>query len=163
MCKSSLRININIKWGMSVLSRQVYWAARTNYPENTRCSPNDGTMLAHRLRRWPSIVPSLGEHFVFAVGNNPEGLLSCWLWINRQSGHGSLQSASYSRTVELKGWIFHSTKWEIHPFNTTGTICHTERHPCVQFFKPSQNIPISLVDITVSANEGRFSHLLGNK
>ena len=38
-------------------------------PANTRRSPNDGTMLANRPRRWPNIVPTLGERLVFA-GNS---------------------------------------------------------------------------------------------
>ena len=29
-------------------------------------APNVGTMLAHRLRRWPNIVPTLGKRLVFA-------------------------------------------------------------------------------------------------
>ena len=33
---------------------------------NTRCWPNAGLMLAHRLRRWPSIKPALVQRFVFA-------------------------------------------------------------------------------------------------
>ena len=33
---------------------------------NTIHSANVGTMLAHRLRRWPSTVPTLAEHLVFA-------------------------------------------------------------------------------------------------
>ena len=35
-------------------------------PANTKRSPNVGTMLAHRLRHWPNIVPTLGERLVFA-------------------------------------------------------------------------------------------------
>ena len=31
----------------------------------SRC-PNVGLMLAHRLRRWPNIRPTLGQHLVFA-------------------------------------------------------------------------------------------------
>ena len=34
---------------------------------NTRGSPNAGSMLGHRLRRWPNIEPALGEPVVFAV------------------------------------------------------------------------------------------------
>ena len=33
---------------------------------NTKHSPNVGTMLAHRLRRRPNIVPTLCERLVFA-------------------------------------------------------------------------------------------------
>ena len=33
---------------------------------NTGRSPNAGTILAHRLRRWPNIVPALCERIVFA-------------------------------------------------------------------------------------------------
>ena len=35
--------------------------------EHTRRSPNAGTMLAHRLQRWPNFVPTLSESLVFAV------------------------------------------------------------------------------------------------
>ena len=31
---------------------------------NTICLPNAGLMLAHRLRRWPYINPSTGQHIV---------------------------------------------------------------------------------------------------
>ena len=34
---------------------------------NTKHSPNAGTLLVHRLRRWPNSVPTLGECLVFAV------------------------------------------------------------------------------------------------
>ena len=33
---------------------------------NTKHSPEFGTMLGQRLRRWPNIVPVLGECLVFA-------------------------------------------------------------------------------------------------
>ena len=33
---------------------------------STRHWPNDGLMLAHRLRRWPSIKPAVVQRFVFA-------------------------------------------------------------------------------------------------
>ena len=35
-------------------------------PANTRRSPNVGTLSAHRLLRWPNIVPTLGERLMFA-------------------------------------------------------------------------------------------------
>ena len=35
-------------------------------PENTRRSPNGGTVLGHRLRRWIKIVPALGERLLSA-------------------------------------------------------------------------------------------------
>ena len=38
----------------------------TYIPANTRHQPNVGTMLAHRLRRWPNIAPRLGGCLVFA-------------------------------------------------------------------------------------------------
>ena len=36
---------------------------------------NAGLMLGHRLRRWPSIKPALGERLVFAglSGSDPDG------------------------------------------------------------------------------------------
>ena len=38
----------------------------TAIPANTKHSANAGTMLSHRLRRWPDIIPALGEHLAFA-------------------------------------------------------------------------------------------------
>ena len=35
-------------------------------PANTRCWPNVGLKLAHRLRRWPNISPTLGQRLVVA-------------------------------------------------------------------------------------------------
>ena len=43
-----------------VLVRNVMWLV------NTRRRPNGGLMLAHRLRRWPSIRPALDQRLVFA-------------------------------------------------------------------------------------------------
>ena len=49
-----------------------YWQGGTEValavwqPEH---SPNTGTMLAHRLRRWPNIVPALAERLVLAAGS----------------------------------------------------------------------------------------------
>ena len=36
-------------------------------PANTICLSDVGAMLTYRLRRWPSTVPILGKHIVFAV------------------------------------------------------------------------------------------------
>ena len=36
-----------------------------SHPTNTRRSADVGTMLAHRLRRWANIVPTLAERLVF--------------------------------------------------------------------------------------------------
>ena len=36
------------------------------FQQTRNVHPNVGTMLAHRLRRWPNIVPTLGERLVFA-------------------------------------------------------------------------------------------------
>ena len=40
-------------------------APAPQFTANTGLSPNVGTMLAHFLRRWPNIVPTLGERPVF--------------------------------------------------------------------------------------------------
>ena len=37
-------------------------------PVSTMLWPNVGSMLGHRLRRWPSIEPTLGQCIVFAAG-----------------------------------------------------------------------------------------------
>ena len=36
------------------------------HTQQTRRRPNAGSMLAHRLRRWPSIKPALVQRLVFA-------------------------------------------------------------------------------------------------
>ena len=37
-------------------------------PANTRRWPNAGSMMGHRLRRWPSTNPALDQRLVFAEG-----------------------------------------------------------------------------------------------
>ena len=39
---------------------------RHQFPANTKRPANVGTMLAHRLRRWPNSVQPLTERFLFA-------------------------------------------------------------------------------------------------
>ena len=39
---------------------------KVSIPANTRRSPDIGSMLTHRLRRWPNIEPTLGECLEFA-------------------------------------------------------------------------------------------------
>ena len=46
-----------------------------NTPSNTR--PDAGPILAHRLRRWPSIKPALVQRLVFA-GICESGSVYCW-------------------------------------------------------------------------------------
>ena len=40
---------------------------RRGLPANTTHSPNAGTMLCQRCRRWPNNVPALGERLLFAT------------------------------------------------------------------------------------------------
>ena len=40
---------------------------RPGLPANTTHSPNAGTMLCQRRRRWPNNVPALGERLLFAT------------------------------------------------------------------------------------------------
>ena len=58
-------------WGVirnSVLQNDICESAapRCDFSANTRRSPKAGSMLAHRLRRWPIIEPILNLCFVFA-------------------------------------------------------------------------------------------------
>ena len=46
-------------------------------PANTTHSPNAGTMLCHRLRRWPNNVPALGDRLLFATSWKGTVLLYC--------------------------------------------------------------------------------------
>ena len=48
-------------------------------PANTTRLPNAGSMLAHRLRRWPIIDPALGKRVVFAGRWGPRWLT--WRWV----------------------------------------------------------------------------------
>ena len=40
---------------------------RRGLPANTTHSPNAGTMLCQRRRRWPNNVPALGKRLLFAT------------------------------------------------------------------------------------------------
>ena len=52
-----------------------------NDTADTRRSPNAGTMLGQRRRRWTSIVPALGERLVFA-GEGHKHKIPIILWLN---------------------------------------------------------------------------------
>ena len=55
---------------VSVFGKQAYTHDTVPFQlvANKRRSPNAGTLLGHRLRRWHNIVPALGECVVFAEG-----------------------------------------------------------------------------------------------
>ena len=58
---------------------QIRYFTISRYPANTRLSPNVGTMLVHRLRRWSNIVPTLGERLVLA---GYKLSLMFWPWLS---------------------------------------------------------------------------------
>ena len=41
--------------------KSIFYKPHTALPAKTGRSPNAGTMLTHRLRRWPNIETTLGE------------------------------------------------------------------------------------------------------
>ena len=45
---------------------ECYWHLVPGFPVSTIHRPNVGSMLHHRLRRWPSIEPTSGLCMVFA-------------------------------------------------------------------------------------------------
>ena len=49
--------------------------ATRGLPANTTHSPDAGTMLCQRRRRWPNNVPALGERLLFAT--SWKGTVSC--------------------------------------------------------------------------------------
>ena len=55
---------------MGLLRFVIRWSTDT-IPANTTRWPNAGLMLAHRLRRWASINPALGQCLVFAGITSP--------------------------------------------------------------------------------------------
>ena len=65
---------------------------------NTRNSCNVGLMLAHRLRRWPNIRPTLGGH-VFSLSVTPP---SCYVLTDTVKPQtGMLPASSRSKAVGL--------------------------------------------------------------
>ena len=54
------------KWSKAniLLTYHQFWVPL--HTEQTRRRPIAGPMLAHRLRRWPSIKPALVQRLVFA-------------------------------------------------------------------------------------------------
>ena len=47
-------------------------------PENTTRSSNAGSILVHRLRRWPSGNPALGQRLLLSVPSQHDTLNQCW-------------------------------------------------------------------------------------
>ena len=56
-----------------VVGGNVRWGLRAN----TTLSPNAGTMLCQRRRRWPNNVPALGELLLFATSWKDSFVVSC--------------------------------------------------------------------------------------
>ena len=60
----------SISWATVLISS--HWAmcetqcSLSTFPANTKRCPNAGTILAHHLRRWPSIKPALVQRFLFS-------------------------------------------------------------------------------------------------
>ena len=52
---------------MGLLTPSLCQQHEYNFPEDPRPSSNSGSVLGHRLRRWPNIKPELGECLIFAV------------------------------------------------------------------------------------------------
>ena len=57
-------------------------------------------MLAHRLRRWPNIEPTLGERLVFA-----EMGISMCMYIHEAEGRGMRRQA-WRFSVQTPHWYF---------------------------------------------------------
>ena len=54
------------KTDLSVILRRMLAAVLLHHPANTRRSPNVGSIMGQRRRRWANIEPTLGERLVFA-------------------------------------------------------------------------------------------------
>ena len=60
-------VDVSCLLGLTFISLQRFLSCRRS---NTRLRLNAGLMLAHRLRRWPSISPVLGYRVVFGASVN---------------------------------------------------------------------------------------------
>ena len=80
---------------------------------NTRRSPNVGTVLAHRLRRWPNIEPTLGElHPGSHNSVHTNTITAIYRAVNKHSGlvipdFSSVGSTHYTH----QGWTLSQQKW----------------------------------------------------
>ena len=60
-----------------ICATRVGGNVRRGLPANTTHSPNAGTMLCQRRRRWPNNVPALGERLLFATIWKGNLVVSC--------------------------------------------------------------------------------------
>ena len=72
---------------------QMTRSASSRRPARTRSSPN-GIMLIHRLRRWPSIKPALGQRNMFAA-----------ILVLNRTGQCQVRSLCFSRAFAEVFWI----------------------------------------------------------
>ena len=84
---------------------------------NTRRWPNAGLMLAHRMRRWPSIKPALVQRFVFAGSQFVLWWVCLWFislqhfpWY-RQSSTRRWPNAELKLAHRLRRWANNSQYW----------------------------------------------------
>ena len=75
---------VSIKQNMFVELYPTRVGERTS-PSNTRRVSNVGSMLVHRMRRWPSIEPTLGERLEFAGSRHR--------WLRQQADTGCSPSS----------------------------------------------------------------------
>ena len=124
---------------------------------NTRRSPNAGPMMAHRLRRWPSIKPGLIQRLVFAgLRSIASGLVvltaggdykptrsQCLLNVGPASPvlasiHSALVSTScWRERVHIRrGALLQTAKWKYSAYFTSVHIYRLlegcDRHCCSQ-------------------------------
>ena len=84
-------------------------------PANTRRSPNVGTMLDQRRRRWSNIVPTLGECFRFA---GESGLCNSLIESYRLQGffivHSTIDSSAHSSLRTVWSTAYAQTRWQTY-------------------------------------------------
>ena len=80
---------------------------RRGLPANTTHSPNAGTMLCQRRRRWPNNVPALGERLLIAT--SWKGTVLLYVCIGLLTTHADWPMRSTARELttarELKNCI----------------------------------------------------------
>ena len=99
---------------LSFLSSSVIYVSRL-YPSDIICLPDVGVMLGHRLRRWPNITPTSGQHLVFAKLASRDLSVTMAMYIREWLNISSvIHMATASWIYDFFMWIYEKLHFETH-------------------------------------------------
>ena len=133
ICESVYKaLKMNIAWS----APEDAWACTRHLPialsppENKRRWPNFGLTLAHRLRLWANVNPTLDERFVLGWVRSSDLFRSC-CWITRQrvrdTFSGQRRNYQYTHRLGAISFNVHYRLWLVEN-NATSLKCMSKQY-----------------------------------